>query len=283
MPLTFIHFDPKSDKFLPTHHTLSSYRDRVRSEVRNDFNQTLQLLTGIESACMSYSPGGYAGMVAKYHWLFDGWPPHIPFANLSDLTLSSILAISALWCEGKLRFVPATQDDLINAALNPRGIHPNPVLLDKQEARCRAREAATLAAPTVVSPAVLHPGTLNLLGFLPTSTRPGTSTLGKRARMQRSNVKRPHMHGRALKAAAASGTSGGPSGTAAPALASGRRRVKRGVTSEPYVIEDDDKPESEVEDFEEPPRKRGRIWLVRDPLLSIQAAASGGGKSSESA
>lgn len=72
--------------------------------------------------------------VIGYGRKIEGWPSSIPFRNASEIrggcaVLSELLK---LWREKKIKFVPATQLDKLNAALDPTLVAPAPGFLHRK-------------------------------------------------------------------------------------------------------------------------------------------------------
>ncbi|KAJ8469229.1 hypothetical protein ONZ51_g9128 [Trametes cubensis] len=257
MSTQFIPFEPQLRQ---PYELMISNRDRIRSELRAILDGKLQELTGIVEAHMRYTVDGYASrIVCQYGLKLVDWPQEIPFENLSDL-IGGIRVLSTLrdaWDDGTLRFERATPEDIENATRDPASVHPNPSLLHWRN----GAEPAVAGHPhhptaPILMPLVLHPGNLSVLGRHPTAMNPGT-ILGKRARQQRRDVKKPRR--KPVK---------NPDNRPP-------RRPRRGVTSSQCVIDasDVEVAESEIEEFsdvEEPAAKRtraGRIyWVTDDPL-----------------
>ncbi|KAI0323215.1 hypothetical protein GY45DRAFT_1376488 [Cubamyces sp. BRFM 1775] len=290
MAIQFVPFIPRPRQ---PHDNLLSNRNRIRAGLRVTFNGGLRELTGIKDAHVSYPVRKYARLVVlRYGHKFVGWPPGIPFRNLSKIPggIRTLAVLQDAWDRGTLRFEVATKEDLEEAARSPVSVHPNPALIseedmeevgeeddqdelrgnegDQDELRDAAdggeggEPVAAETGSTVLNPLVLHPGHLGVIGRHPIPMHAGagssTSVLGKRARRQRRDVKKPRH--KPVK---------NPQNIPS-------RRNRRGVTSEPFVLdsEDDIPPESEIEDFSDdelPAQKRvksssGLYWVTNEPL-----------------
>ncbi|KAI0372166.1 hypothetical protein BV20DRAFT_1050931 [Pilatotrama ljubarskyi] len=191
-PISIVMFTPQPrDNESKDHEVLASARDRVRAHLRANINSTLQELTGLDDAHMSYFPiDRYARLVViRYRYKLVGWPDDIPFCNLSDIRdgVEPLQRLFALWNAKTLKFERATRADLVNAARDPFSVHP--IEQCRQQHSAPHRRASAPSA-IVVYPLVLHPGNLSVLGTHPTSTQPSKAVLGKRRRRQRNDVKK---------------------------------------------------------------------------------------------
>ncbi|KAI0350728.1 hypothetical protein OH77DRAFT_1386981, partial [Trametes cingulata] len=84
-------------------------------------------LTAVPGAHMSWTAEKYARLVViRYGFKLVGWPPNIPFVNLSCLPggVLPLLKLRAAWNASTLRFEPATREDRAKAAYNPASIDP---------------------------------------------------------------------------------------------------------------------------------------------------------------
>ncbi|KAI0738993.1 hypothetical protein C8Q80DRAFT_1275192 [Daedaleopsis nitida] len=62
----------------------------VRGEIRDMLNEFLALATGIPDVKMSYSVNSFYDLIFnQFGLVLRGWPPHIVFANLSSLELTT--------------------------------------------------------------------------------------------------------------------------------------------------------------------------------------------------
>lgn len=66
-------------------------------------------------------------MVIQNHLKIEGWPSGIPFRNASEIRGGSRVlgVLLKLWKEKKIKFVPATELDRLNAALDPTLVAPS--------------------------------------------------------------------------------------------------------------------------------------------------------------
>ncbi|KAI0351687.1 hypothetical protein OH77DRAFT_1419663 [Trametes cingulata] len=247
LPVVIIPFIPQPP--VSDDDALVSLRDRVRAELRGNMNSKLResASVGIPGAHLSYTVSNYARLVVvRYEQKLVGWPETIPFRNLSErYRLKWLQELLPLWNDGIIRFEPATAVDLINAARDPKSVHPNPKLLDKDTP---ARPPAV-----VVAPLVLHPRDLRILGEHPTSTRPSAAVLGHRPRRQRKDVKK------ARRRFVTNPDDLPP------------RLPRAGVKSARYVYD------SDVEDGSgEPAAKDGEYWPVEDPIEEFRPVGTSG-------
>lgn len=192
--------------------------------------------SGDRDARLRYSTQGYADFVSEYRLKLVGWPPSVPFANFSAILggIEPIRTLHTAWRKHILRFEPATDEDVANAQRDPLSVHPNPELIDQEVERMAIEEegreedadkgehvadgrsgARRAGGSTIVEALVHHPGSFDIIGFHPTSTRPSID-LPDRPRAQRSDVKRPH----------------GQDGEARPP-----KRPRDGVKSSEFVVE----------------------------------------------
>ncbi|PIL28558.1 hypothetical protein GSI_08599 [Ganoderma sinense ZZ0214-1] len=105
-----------------------SDRDSYRGELRHGLNGRLTETTGIADIQVPYSKEKYARTVV---WclrvLLDGWPWHIPFANLSDIKggAATLRLLVDLLRDGTLRFIPAPEDVWKRALHGPDSVLPH--------------------------------------------------------------------------------------------------------------------------------------------------------------
>ncbi|KAJ8488164.1 hypothetical protein ONZ51_g3725 [Trametes cubensis] len=149
--------------------------------------------------------------------------------------------------------------------------------LPVRSGQCSVSDARLAAAETqalIVRSLVLHPATMEPLGYHYSSTRPSVAAtlLGDRLRQQRSDIKKPRYR------------------TAEDAQTRGFRRPREGVKSARYTLESSGGPLEFRGDFEtegdegEPTRaaKRRRVdleyWLTDDPVLEFSSSAENAGR-----
>ncbi|KAI0357786.1 hypothetical protein OH77DRAFT_1421903 [Trametes cingulata] len=224
--------------------TLGCLRDRVRSEVRTALDRKLVKLTGLPRARMSYTTDTYARLVViRYGWKLVGWPKSVLFRNFSDIRggAAPFLKLRSLWTGSKLKFVPATREDLANAARDPTTVHPCPEQLERANDASDGEDEdeGEDVLRVEVAPLVLHPVDLSIIGIHPTSTTP---VPGERRRHQRVDTKRARRR---------------------PKTNPTNRRLRRprpGVKSCEYILSDDE------DGIPEPARKRTRYTLTDDPI-----------------
>ncbi|KAI0660645.1 hypothetical protein C8Q70DRAFT_903600, partial [Cubamyces menziesii] len=190
-------------------------------------------LTGIPGVHLWYSPGRYAKLVVlKLKLKLVGWPVHVPYEDISKIKGGNevLETLLNLWKSRALRFEPATERDLWYAKVDPARVHPNPSAL--REARGERRgggasggadgdDSGCEGDALIVRSLVLHPATMEPLGYHYSSTRPSVAAtlLGDRLRQQRSDIKKPRYR------------------TAEDAQTRGFRRPREGVKSARYTLE----------------------------------------------
>ncbi|KAI0349044.1 hypothetical protein OH77DRAFT_1465783 [Trametes cingulata] len=203
--------------------------------------------SGIPGAHVSYTVKQYARLVViRYKHKLVGWPDTIPFRNLSHrFRLKRLQELLALWDNGVIRFEPTTAVDLVNAVRDPKSVHPNLKLLEKQ---CPVRASAV-----VVAPLVLHAADLRILGEHPTSTQPSAAVLGDRPRRQRNDVKK------ARRRFVTNPDNLPP------------KLPRAGVKSAPYVYDSD-----REDGAGELAAKRREYWLVDDPIEEFCSVGTSG-------
>ncbi|KAM5535317.1 hypothetical protein V8D89_011002 [Ganoderma adspersum] len=105
-----------------------SDRDVIREELRDGFQTGLALETGIDDISMYYSEEQYARFIV---WclglILDGWPWHIPFANLSNIKggAAPLRLLRDLWRNGTLKFIAAPPDVRQRALHDPKSVLPH--------------------------------------------------------------------------------------------------------------------------------------------------------------
>lgn len=84
------------------------------------------LAVGNPFAGLWYTIEDYAEtIVICYGYKIEGWPPSIPFRNMSNVGGCEVLSeLIELWKDDKIKFVPATNLDKLNAALDPTLVAP---------------------------------------------------------------------------------------------------------------------------------------------------------------
>ncbi|EIW64928.1 uncharacterized protein TRAVEDRAFT_42338 [Trametes versicolor FP-101664 SS1] len=103
-----------------------SRRTILRSEARELIDGKFGLAVGNPFAGLWYTIEDYAEtIVICYGYKIEGWPPSIPFRNMSNVGGCEVLSeLIELWKEDKIKFVPATNLDKLNAALDPTLVAP---------------------------------------------------------------------------------------------------------------------------------------------------------------
>lgn len=145
---------------------------------------------------MCWSTEKYAKYVLRRYGLkLIGWPEDIVFADLVRVRggLSTLRRLQWLWDQKILRFVPATDTDLENAAADPRSVLPGASAdvdsrletADVSPATQYATEFSPPAPPPTAKGRVLHPVNLNPVFTFPVDTMPGSQS-----RRQRTDTKR---------------------------------------------------------------------------------------------
>ncbi|OJT09973.1 hypothetical protein TRAPUB_13545 [Trametes pubescens] len=84
---------------------------------------------------MWYVIEGYAENTVICHGVkIEGWPSSIPFRNASEIPggCAVLTKLLKLWKEKKIKFVPATALDKLNAALNPTLVAPAPGFIHRK-------------------------------------------------------------------------------------------------------------------------------------------------------
>lgn len=90
---------------------------------------------GDPDAAPSYVIEDYAEFtVIGQGYKIEGWPSSIPFRNASEIRggCAVLKELLALWKAKKIKFVPATQLDKLNAALDPTLVAPAPGFLHRK-------------------------------------------------------------------------------------------------------------------------------------------------------
>lgn len=171
---------------------------------------------------MWYSPRRYASIiVSKCGFKIAGWPPKIPFMDLSNIGGGALmLAELRRRCDlpdgdpNKLRFEPATREDRYNAARDPESVHPTPQHLTEVKAKAMmaaARDAARSAAEARANS--YHPENMQFVG------RPSLS-------LSTRDVPKAQRRDTGQRRARASDSD--------PRVT--KKRTKRGITSMPYIL-----------------------------------------------
>ncbi|KAM5530915.1 hypothetical protein V8D89_015405 [Ganoderma adspersum] len=107
----------------------SDRRGYVRGQLREEIDDKLREVTGDDEAGMYWTLEDYVESVVLQHGLkLVGWPPHIPFQNLSNIRggASELTHLKLRWESGILRFVPITEDERMAASLNAEHLAPAP-------------------------------------------------------------------------------------------------------------------------------------------------------------
>ncbi|KAM5536720.1 hypothetical protein V8D89_009650 [Ganoderma adspersum] len=124
--LTFVPFTPRDIGLL--RNVYRSERDILRGDLRGAIRAMLVLVTGIFSVQMCYTAEEYARFIVWcLGWLLDGWPPDIPFANLSDIKggIRTLRILRDLHQAGKLKFIRAPPDVRARALHDPESVLPH--------------------------------------------------------------------------------------------------------------------------------------------------------------
>ena len=86
-------------------------------------------LSGDQEAGMFWTLEDYIESVVLQHgFKLVGWPPHVPFENLSNVLggATFLTHLQILWGAGDLKFVPITEDERIAASLDANHLAPAP-------------------------------------------------------------------------------------------------------------------------------------------------------------
>ena len=108
---------------------LREYCIRSWSENSTTYHCTAGEVTGDDEAGMYWTLEDYIESVVLQHGLkLVGWPPDIPFQNLSNIRggVSTLTHLEHLWESGILRFVRITEDERMAASLNAKHLAPAP-------------------------------------------------------------------------------------------------------------------------------------------------------------
>ncbi|KAI0640240.1 hypothetical protein C8Q77DRAFT_1045159 [Trametes polyzona] len=101
---------------------------RMRGGLRASMRHTLVSLSGDKRACMHWTVRAYFRKIyVEYGLELVGWPPDLPFADLSDPGLTGFVPISRLimlWETGELRFVRAALDRAERERRDPMDVAP---------------------------------------------------------------------------------------------------------------------------------------------------------------
>ncbi|KAI0682497.1 hypothetical protein C8T65DRAFT_278051, partial [Cerioporus squamosus] len=122
-----------------------------------------------------------------------GWPPDVPFQNLSGIKTKQLRRLLSLWNAGTLRIAKLTEEQRAQAAVDPTAFLPNTAL------RAPSPPPSPENAPRIV-PLVLHPVDFHDLSQRPASASVSsgsaptvlttTAPSKKRKRKQRCDTKR---------------------------------------------------------------------------------------------
>ncbi len=121
-----------------------------------------------------------------------GWPPEIPFQNLSDIGKTKPLKkLLTCWKDGTLCIFKLSDEERARAADDPRSFLPNPTLRASRSPRTHSDvEDVVRVVPLVLHPVDFHelsqPSASSSPPALTTTARPP-----KRKRKQRSDIKLP--------------------------------------------------------------------------------------------
>ncbi|KAM5541992.1 hypothetical protein V8D89_004302 [Ganoderma adspersum] len=101
----------------------------LKGGTRKSMDATVASMSGIPGSKMRWTLKAYL----KYVFLalrikLVGWPPNIPFMNLSDITgLARLSRITTLWESGRMYFAPVTDEEYLAALENPLTCSPSPL------------------------------------------------------------------------------------------------------------------------------------------------------------
>ncbi|KAM5531125.1 hypothetical protein V8D89_013083 [Ganoderma adspersum] len=107
----------------------SDRRGYVRGHLREDIDDKLREVTGDDEAGMYWTLEDYIESVVLQHGVkLVGWPPDIPFRNLSNIPggVSVLTHLEHRWESGILKFVRITEDERRAASLHPELLAPAP-------------------------------------------------------------------------------------------------------------------------------------------------------------
>ncbi|KAI1783734.1 hypothetical protein LXA43DRAFT_902946 [Ganoderma leucocontextum] len=123
---------PPSPSILHLPRMKPRYSDRrgyVRGHLREDVDNKLREVTGDDEAGMYWTLEDYIESVVLQHGVkLIGWPPDIPFQNLSNIRGGApvLTHLEHLWESGILKFVRITEDERLAASLNAKHLAPAP-------------------------------------------------------------------------------------------------------------------------------------------------------------
>ncbi|KAM5538897.1 hypothetical protein V8D89_007437 [Ganoderma adspersum] len=101
----------------------------VRGSTRQSMDAGVSSLSGISGRKMRWTLGAYYKHVfLALRIKLVGWPPDVPFMNLSDITgLARISRIAALWESGEMHFEHVTDEEYLAALNSPCSCTPSPL------------------------------------------------------------------------------------------------------------------------------------------------------------
>ncbi|KAH9890422.1 hypothetical protein C8Q73DRAFT_652493 [Cubamyces lactineus] len=107
---------------------------RERGTLRAVLSDGLVAFTGDPRATMRWTVDRFCNDVfLRYPAKLVGWPPRIPFANLSSLSMptSTVNTLLRLWEKGILRWEAPTSDELAAAKEDAKNAAPSPLIPDR--------------------------------------------------------------------------------------------------------------------------------------------------------
>ncbi|KAM5533694.1 hypothetical protein V8D89_012661 [Ganoderma adspersum] len=102
---------------------------QLKGGTRQSMNATVASMSGIPGSKMHWTLKAYLKHVfLALRIKLVGWPPDIPFMNLSDITgLARLSRITTLWESGRMYFAPVTDEEYLAALKNPLTCSPSPL------------------------------------------------------------------------------------------------------------------------------------------------------------
>ncbi|KAI0688523.1 hypothetical protein C8T65DRAFT_746545 [Cerioporus squamosus] len=102
-------------------------RNRIRAEIRAKMRSELFDITGIlDPIGMRWTNKLFLKVIVGiYDCGLFGWPPDVPFQNLSGMKTKQLRRLLSLWNAGTLRIAKLTDEQRAQAAADPTTILPN--------------------------------------------------------------------------------------------------------------------------------------------------------------